>query len=320
MKKDEAFQTVSLHCRCNYTHFVIGYYNAILSCHFYRYYQTYKHLSYPYIIEGELRKKGLKFMLRRPDLNILLFYELKELTVTDYYSIIKYNIYKTIPKSMEYIHQIEIRYINEDECQVISSFIYNNKIYFSEKDFQMIIRSLKDTYRCIECSLREFTVLKLSTAYTVINSNIELIWDIIRNLKMVHKYIHLLSDNIIYDGKIIKKDTIIQLINQKGKKPFKSIAKINKCKMIKNELTKESIIEILFQNNNGFINPKLFSEKQIVIRIYEFENKCTLYILYFFNNTYNYHVLESFTKAKNKELKKLKYIIENYKKKISKII
>jgi hypothetical protein len=314
MKKDEAFQTVSLHCRCNYTHFVIGYYNAILSCHFYRDYQTYKHLSYPFIIEGELRKKGLKFMLRRMDLNILLFYELKEITVTDYYSIIKYNIYKTIPKSMEYVHQIEIRYINEDECHVISSFIYDNKIYFSDNEFQMIIRTLKETYRCMECSLREFTVLKLSTAYTVINSDIELIWDIIRNMKMVHKYIHLLSDSIIYDGKILKKDAIIQLINEKGKKKFKSIAKINKCKMVKSGLTKESIIEILFQNNNNLKDLNLFSEKQIIIRIYEFEHRCTLYLLYFFYNTYDYHVLESFTKEKNKELKKLKFIIENYKK------
>jgi hypothetical protein len=314
MKKNEVSQTVSLHCRCNYTHFVIGYYNAILSCHFYRDYQTYKHLSYPFIIEGELRKKGLKFILRRADLNILLFYELKEITVTDYYSIIKYNIYKTIPKTMEYIHQIQIRYINEDECHIISSFIYNNKVYFSEKDFQKIIRTLKDTYRCIECSLREFTVLKLSTAYTVINSDIKLVWDIIRNMKLLHKYIHLLSDSIIYDGKIIKKDTIIQLISEKGKKKFKSIAKINKCKMIKSELTKESIIEILFQNNKSLMDPNFFSEKQIVIRIYEFENKCTLYLLYFFYNTYDYHALENFTKAKNKELKKLKYIIENYKK------
>ena len=314
MKKDEVSQTVSLHCRCNYTHFVIGYYNAILSCHFFRDNQTYKHLSYPFIIEGELRKKGLKVMLRRADLNILLFYELKEITVTDYYSIIKYNIYKTIPKTMEYIHQIQIRYINEDECHIISSFIYNNKVYFSEKDFQKIIRTLKDTYRCIECSLREFTVLKLSTAYTVINSDIKLVWDIIRNMKLLHKYIHLLSDSIIYDGKIIKKDTIIQLISEKGKKKFKSIAKINKCKMIKSELTKESIIEILFQNNKSLMAPNFFSEKQIVIRIYEFEKKCTLYLLYFFYNTYDYHALENFTKAKNKELKKLKYIIENYKK------
>ena len=314
MKKNEVSQTVSLHCRCNYTHFVIGYYNAILSCHFFRDNQTYKHLSYPFIIEGELGKKGLKFILRRSDLNILLFYELKEITVTDYYSIIKYNIYKTIPKTMEYIHQIQIRYINEDECHIISSFIYNNKVYFSEKDFQKIIRTLKDTYRCIECSLREFTVLKLSTAYTVINSDIKLVWDIIRNMKLLHKYIHLLSDSIIYDGKIIKKDTIIQLISEKGKKKFKSIAKINKCKMIKSELTKESIIEILFQNNKSLMDPNFFSEKQIVIRIYEFENKCTLYLLYFFYNTYDYHALENFTKAKNKELKKLKYIIENYKK------
>jgi hypothetical protein len=314
MKKNEVSQTVSLHCRCNYTHFVIGYYNAILSCHFFRDNQTYKHLSYPFIIEGELGKKGLKFILRRSDLNILLFYELKEITVTDYYSIIKYNIYKTIPKTMEYIHQIQIRYINEDECHIISSFIYNNKVYFSEKDFQKIIRTLKDTYRCIECSLREFTVLKLSTAYTVIDSDIKLVWDIIRNMKLLHKYIHLLSDSIIYDGKIIKKDTIIQLISEKGKKKFKSIAKINKCKMIKSELTKESIIEILFQNNKSLMDPNFFSEKQIVIRIYEFENKCTLYLLYFFYNTYDYHALENFTKAKNKELKKLKYIIENYKK------
>ena len=81
MKKDENSQALLLHCRCNYTHFVIGYNNIILLCHFYRDFKLYKNLSYPFIIEGDLKKKGSKFMLRRPDLGMLLFYELIESTI-----------------------------------------------------------------------------------------------------------------------------------------------------------------------------------------------------------------------------------------------
>ena len=313
MKNNEAANTILLNCRCNYTHFVIANYNIILTCHLYREFKAYKNLSYPFIIEGNLKEKGNKFMIRRPDIGINIFYELLESTITDYYSRFIYKIYKTIPESFQYIHQIEVRYINEDECTLLSSLIYDNKIFLSEREIQEVVQFQKHLYKTISISMRKFTVLKLATAYTVINSNIELIWNIIRNMKMIHKYVHLFGDKINYKGEIIKKNMIIELINTKGKTNYVSIAKINKCKMTKNPSTKECIIEFLLQKENEKKNKEPFSETKIIFRIYELNGRCSLYILYFFANIQDYVVVEHFTKIKNKELIKFKNMVENYK-------
>lgn len=315
MKKNETTNALLLNCRCNYSHFVIAASNIILTCHFYREFNVYKNLSYPFIIEGSLRQKGNKFMIRRPDLNMNIFYELIDFTITDYYSKFRYKVFKTIPESLEYIHQIEIRYINEDECTILSSLIYDNKIFFAEKEMKAVAYFQKKLYKNISLSLQKFTILKLSTTYTVINSNIELVWNIIRNLKMVHKYAHLLGNKINYNGDIIKKDNIINISDIKGKKKIVLTAKVNKCKIIKYEFTKECIIEFLFQKvkeNLESDNPP-FLENKIILRIYELNEICSLYILYYFIHIHEYNLMENFTKKKNKELTKLKKMIENFK-------
>ena len=319
MDKNKAYQIITLNTRCNYSHTVKSCENLILSCHLYREYKPYKELSYPYIIKGNLKGKGTRFMIRRADLNMLLFYELTEIIMTDYYSRFKYNIYKTIPETFQYHHLVEIRYVNENECFVRSSLIYDNKIFFSEKDFQHIIILATNTYKSIEVSLRKCLILKLSTAYTIINCNIELIWNIVRNMKMIHKYIHLLCDKIDYNGEILKKNNIIQLVNIKGNNIFISHAKVIKCKLIKNELTKECIIELLFQKDKQKRNIDSFLIDKIVLRIYEFNGECSLYILFFFQNINEFWKNEKFTKKKNKELKKFKNMIENYKQNINNI-
>ena len=119
----------------------------------------------------------------------------------------------------------------------------------------------------------------------------------------------------------MKKDQIIQLINKKGKKEYNCIAKVNKCKMIKSDLTKECIIEFLFQRENKKNKENIdpFSQTKIIIRIYEFEGKCSIYILYFFLNALDKIEIENFTKIKNKELSKFKSMVEYYKKNVNNI-
>ena len=310
MKRNETAQSLLLYYNCNYNHFIKGNCNAALSCHLYREYKGYKNLSYPFILKGNLREKGTQFMLRRPDLGVLMFYEIKEILITDYFSRFKYQIYKTIPETFKYIHLIEIRYINEDQCEVRSSLIYDNKIFLSEKEFQDVVRIKLNVFKSIELCLRKFTIPKLSLVYTVINCNIELIWDILKNLKMIHKYCLLLDDKINYKGNVLKKDDIIELISIRGKNISKSIAKVNKLKMSKTDLTKDGIIELLFQKLDQDKNP--FAKSKIIFRIYEFERKCSMYILfYFLNNQINYD-LDNFTRRKNKELTVFKDIVENY--------
>ena len=310
MKRNETAQSLLLHFNCNYNHFVIGNNNIALSIHFYRDFKEYKNMSYPFILKGDLKRKGSKFMLRRPDLGVIMFYEIKEVIITDYYSRFKYQIYKTIPETFNYIHLVEMRYINEDQCDIRSSLIYDNKIFLSEEEFQTVIKFKIHLFKSIEVSLRKLTVLKLSAAYTIINSKIELIWNILRNMKLIHKYIHLLGDTINYDGNIFKKDDIIELINTKGKNKIKSIAKVNRCKMSDMVLTKEGIIELLFQKPEDNNSP--FAKTKIILRIYEYNGKCSLYLLFYFLNAQRLYTLEKFTRRKNKELKIFKNMVENY--------
>jgi len=268
-------------------------------------------MTYPIIIEGNLRQKGCKFIIRRSDLDMDIFYELTELIITDYYGFFKFHIYKTIPESLEFYHIIEVRYINEDECIFFTSFIYNNNVFLSDKEIQNEIHFRKQFYSNIIIYLREFAILKISTAKIIINSKIELIWKIIRNMKMIHKYSHLLGDDVDYEGDIIKKDKIITVHQIKNKIIYKSFARIDKCLLNKSKIIKNCTIELLFMNEKNIFTS--FSLNKIIMEIYEFNGKCSMYILYFFNNIQKNQIeFSNFNRCKNKELEKFKNIIENY--------
>ena len=98
----------------------------------------------------------------------------------------------------------------------------------------------------------------------------------------------------------------------KRKNQIKLIASVNRCKIVKNDSIKQCIIELLFQKDNQFNNSDL-SLNKIVIRIYEFEGKCTMHIFYFFSNIQEYNTIVKFSQIKNNELNKFKQMIENYK-------
>ena len=307
MKRNETAQSLLLRFHCNYNHFVIGNYNAALSCHFYRDFKDYKNLSYPFILKGDLKKKGSKFMLRRKDLGIIMFYEIIEVIVTDYYSRFKYQIYKTIPETFKYVHLVEMRYINEDQCDIRTSLIYDNKIFLSEEEFKAVIKFKINLCKSIEHSFRKLTVLKLSVVYININSKIELIWSILKNMKLIHKYCHLLGDKINYEGKLLKKDDKIELINNRGEK---EISKVIKYKISEMVLTKEGVIELIFQKIEKNNSP--FAKTKIILRIYEYNGNCSMYLLFYFLNSQNLNVLDTFTKKKKNQLIKFKDIVENY--------
>jgi len=309
MKINETSQSLIMHNRCKFSHMIWTTYNPVLSCHFQK--QTKLCMTYPIVIEGNLRQKGVKFILRRPDLGLDIFYELIELIITDYYGLFKYHIYKTIPETFEYYHLIEVRYINEDECIFFTSFIYDNNIFLTEKEVQKQIHLRKKFYSNIIISLRKFSILKISSADIVINCKIELIWKVIRNMKMIHKYSHLLGSNIDYEGDILKKDKTIIVYEIKNKIVYKSFGNITKCMISKSNIIKNCTIEILFLNESNNLDSS--SLNKIIINIYDYNSKCSMYILYFFNNIQkNQKAFNNFNRNKNKELEKFKDIIENY--------
>ena len=288
---------------------IMGTYNMVLSCHFQREYC--KNLTYPIIIKGNIKEKGSKFIIKRPDLNMYIFFEIIDIIMTDYYASFKYHVYKTIPETYEYDYILSIRYINEDQCDIFICFIFDQKIYLTEKDIYEEIKFRKNLYNNIERSLRKFEILKIATAYTTINSNIELIINILKNMKVINKYTHLLSDEIDYDGKILKKNSLINLIDKKNKKKTKATAKINKCSLNKSEILKEFIMELVFEKDKNIITYD--SKSKIMIIIYEYNGCCSMYLLYFFANIQkNKENFINFSKSKNIELTKFKNIIEQY--------
>ena len=308
MKNNESFQTYIIKNHFNLLRRKTGCYNMAISCQIMR--QHYNNITYPIIIKGNLKEKGSKFIIKRKDLNLFLFYEIIEIIMTDYYIYIKYHIYKTIPESNEYDFFLAINYLNEDECVFFIHFVFDHRIYLSEKEVHEEIKSRKSLFKKLERSLKDYEFLKISTVFTTINCKIELIWDIVKNMKIIHKYSHLLCDKINYKGDILKKDVIIRLMNVHGKSASETTALVTKLKMIKSEIIKEGTIELLFQEEkNSF--PSSYSK--IVIKIYEYGERCTIYILYFFFTIQmNFKKFFLFKKNKEKELAKFKQIIENY--------
>lgn len=315
MNPNIAVQALIIHCRCNFSHMIIGTYNMVLSCHFQREYC--KNLSYPIIIKGNLRDIGSKFIIKRPDLNFYVFYEITDKIITDYYAFFKFHVYKTIPETFEYDYILEVRYINEDQCDFFISFVYDHKLYLSEKEMFEEMKFRKNLYKNIERALRNFEILKIATVYTTIKSNIELIADILKNLKVIHKFSHFLADQINYDGERIKKNILINLFEKIDNKIYKSTAKVHKCIMNKSEILKEYIIEFLFDEKNNFDLD--CSKKKILIIIYEYSGCCSIYLLYFFNSFQkSKENLINFTNYKKRELIKFKNIIEHYNDKMCK--
>ena len=128
---------------------------------------------------------------------------------------------------------------------------------------------------------------------------------------MIHKYSHLLGNDIDYEGDILKKDKIITVYEIKDKIVYKSLANITKCLISKSNIIKNCTIELLFLNEQNNLTSS--SLNKIIINIYEYNSKCSMYVLYFFNDIQkNQKKFSNFNRYKKKELEKFKNIIENY--------
>ena len=309
MKKNEISQPLIMDCKCNFSHMILGTYNLVISCQFQKKYNNT--FSYPIIIRGNLKEKGSRFMLKMEDL--YLFYEISDIIITDYYAIFKYHVYKTIPETFEFDHFVEVRYENEDEFILFIVNLVEDK-YLTQEDLISAIKRRKEIYINIENSLRQFKLLKIASLHQTINCKIELIWDILRNMKMIHKYNHLLADKVEYNGNELSKGKIIKLIkkNNNNKKSYEVIAKVKNCSIKKTKIESEFNIQISASKDKNFLAS--YSIKKIIITAYEYEEKCSIYILFFFKDILTRDKFSLFNKEKNNELLKFKNIIENYNK------
>ena len=310
MKKNEISQPLIMDCKCHFSHMVLGTYNIALSCQFQKKYNN--QFSYLIVIRGNLKEKGSRFILKMDDLDLYLFYEISDIIITDYYAIFKYHVYKTIPETFEFDHFVEMRYENEDEFTLFIGNSVEDK-YMTKQDILSAIKRRKEIYINIENSLRQFKLLKIASIHQTINCKIELIWDIIRNMKMIHKYSHLLADQVEYNGNLLKKGKIIKLIetNNNNKTSLETLAKVKYFTKKKSKIEKEFNIQISVAKDNNNISS--YPLKKIIITVYEYEGKCSVYFLFFFKDILSKDKFSLFNNEKNNELMKFKKIIENYK-------
>jgi hypothetical protein len=113
---------------------------------------------------------------------------------------------------------------------------------------------------------------------------------------------------------------IINLIRKtnNNKSSLESVAKIKNLMMKKSKIEKEFNIQISVSKDKNFIST--FHIKKIIITVYEYEEKCSIYILFFFKDILSKDKFSMINNEKNNELIKFKKIIENYNKASSDMI
>ena len=319
MNMNETSQALYLKCKIDYMSMILGIFNVVHSCHFRREHKAdHNFLSYPLIISGRLNRKGDKFIIRKNDCNLLLFVEIKEMIITDYFSQINFHVYKSIPATFEYDIIIDVNYENSDECVLFSTFTYDKQIHLSEKSKIQELNERKFMFKTIERSFLNKEYFKFVNIYLLINCNIDLLWSVLLNMKLIHKYSKLIADEIQYEGNLITKDIKIKLNKIKKSSNIIYDAVVTKCKLS----PKEADIEIVIDSINNSFNEKKnrFDENKYYFKIYEYENKCTIHIFFFFKNSLSFNQKQLFSFKKDLELKKLKDIIEHYNENLGKKI
>lgn len=305
MDSNKSSHAIFAKCKAEYSSMVISLFQSVYLCHFgLKNVNKDKQLNYPFLISGNFNFIGDKFIIQENDMNIKMFVEIKELLVTDYFSRINFHVYKTIPKTFEYEIIFDV-YCNSfnGECTLFSSFIYDKHIFISDEIKKKVLYERNNMIKSLEQSVSNNELSKLIIISELINCNIDLLWAFFLNMKIVHKYTKLIANKIEYEGNVIKKNKLMKLW-KRGKKYNEAI--VSKCCLI----LKDGEIEILI--NSTFNVNDIFNENRIFFKIYEYDNKCTIHLFFFFNNKYNDYQKHFYEIRKHKELRLIKKMVEHY--------
>ena len=132
-------------------------------------------------------------------------------------------------------------------------------------------------------------------------------------MKLVHKYAHLIGDEIDYKGDIINKNNIIKITGILQGSKIKYLGIVDRCLFRKSNSIKNCVIDISFKKPEKKLLPS--SLRKIIINIYEYDKKSSMYVVFIFNTIQNKKDFKAFSESKNRELSIFKNIIENFNKK-----
>ena len=168
-------------------------------------------------------------------------------------------------------------------------------------------------FKNIDKLLRMNYLNKFDIKASLINANIKIVFNIMLNLKLIHKFLNILGTKVTYDGNILKKELNVNYMWWNF--PLKKLIEYNSIITELHFDSKESLIEFSVKKNEE----KNIGEQKIKFLFYGRENKTMFFWINEFHD-YNIDRIIYLGNNKNIVLNKLKKIIENYQnKEISKI-
>ena len=133
---------------------------------------------------------------------------------TDYYTEIEFFSYKSDPKSMDFSSRIRIVNLNcyANKTFIISEYEYSKDIIIDQEFIALELNRRKKIFKNIDKLLSMDYLNKFDIKASLINANIKIVFDIILNLKLVHKFLNFLGKRVTYDGKLLKKELNVNFL------------------------------------------------------------------------------------------------------------
>ena len=236
---------------------------------------------------------------------INIYFRLVELVETDYWAHIEYLAYRTYPNTFTYSFVLNVHYISPSICIVFSSFTYpksvNLPIEARRKEQERRVRMFRNVERMV--MNKEHT--KFNIEYVLIKAKMNLVWELMLNMKSFNRLVKLLSDDIEYEGKELEKGKRVRLVYNIGKRTLIQEVEVSKV----NESENECEIEFYLKENEKESIP----EQKISLLIYKGENDhCVLYMFNIFNMNIDEKLQREMSNKKKNMLNKIKKIVESY--------
>ena len=299
MKKNEASQALFLQVKQDYNTHSKFFYDPIWYCLSQQ--KRKKHeISLPFIISGKMGSIGCKYMTSEHINNckVKIFYELIELIRTDYFIHVKVHVYKTIPETFDYDYVIDLFYCGANKTNIFSTFIYDNDIHITDSEIHYELLRRKNAFINNEHFIKNMDHLKFSKNIININVSLNILWDILLNMKTVNKYSKFFRNEIKYENNLINKGLELELIN----KNLICKGKVIECYKRKGR----AVIEISVEAKNNSLSA-------IKIFVNEFDRQCNILLFYYFEKEQNYNKIQINEKKNENELIKFKNIVEHFK-------
>ena len=247
---------------------------------------------------------------------IQIYFRLKTLIETDYYTHVEYFAYKTEPESFQYSFIMNVHYISPNTCLLITNYRYPNSVHLPSTNILNEAKRRRKIYKNMEHKIIQGFYHRFNIEYINIHSPMNLIWELLLNLKVLHKFVHILGDKIDYEGKMLSKGTIIKIVSCAPYIKNKSVEQQAEVISLKQmEMECEIVFQTVqhcFKNTHEYII-KLFLYKG------EGNNSCTVYMINLFDYDVDSKVIKELGMKKKHLLAHLKTIIESYMNTLNKI-